>query len=195
MDEQESKRAGMGRYLWPLLVVALLWVLWWYFRPGENHKDVAVQDDAAAQAIDRDDVLVDLKDDASAAQVAAIERDLGIQLVAVDDSGEAADTKLYRAHVDPAREDAIVETLSQRPEVEIAEPDSVAQLSPDEMTEVEVPVDTTHEGFPNDPLFGKQWNMKQIGMPEAWQLGQGNGVISSRLPTAVPYRACKTFHA
>src|SRR5690242_16716865 len=150
MDEQDTKRAGLGRYLWVLVLVALV-VLWWYFRPGQTHKEIGKLDDHAAQAIDREDILVDLKDDATPAQIAAIEHDLGITLTAVDDSGEAKATQLYRAHVAPSREDAIVDALSARPEVEIAEPDSFAQLSPDEMMEVEVPVGATHEGFPNDP--------------------------------------------
>jgi serine protease len=192
MDEQETKRSGLGRYVWVLVLVALV-VLWWYFRPGQTHKEVGKIDDAAAQAIDRDDVLVDLKDDASPAQIAAIEKDVGIQLTPVDNSGEAAETKLFRAHVDPAREDAIIDALSKRPEVEIAEPDSYAQLSPDEMTEVEVPVDATHEGFPNDPLYSKQWNMRQIGMPQAWKLAQGNGVVVAVLDTGVAYENYKNF--
>src|SRR6266404_1048132 len=99
MDEQDTKRSGLGRYVWALVVVALLWVLWWYFRPGQTNHDTAQLDDTAAQAqaIDREDVLVDLKDDTSPTQIAAIERDLGITLTQVDNSGEAAATKLYRA--------------------------------------------------------------------------------------------------
>jgi len=87
MDEQETKRSGLGRYVWVLVLVALV-VLWWYFRPGQAHKDVVRMDDAAAQAIDRDDVLVDLKDDASPAQIAAIEKDRGIQLTYTDKTSD-----------------------------------------------------------------------------------------------------------
>ena len=194
MDEQDTKRTGLGRYLWVLVLVAVV-ALWWYFRPGQTHKGVAMIDDAAAQAIDREDILVDLEDDASPAQVAAIEKDLGITLTPVDDSGEASETKLFRAHVDPGREDAVIDQLAKRPEVEIAEPDSFMQLSKDEMTEIDPIPAPTYEGFPNDPLYAKQWNMRQIGMPKAWKLAQGNGITVAVLDTGVAYEDYKNFKA
>ena len=46
---------------------------------------------------------------------------------------------------------------------------------------------TQWAGFPNDPLYKKQWHMRQIGMPEAWKLADGNGVIVAVLDTGVAY--------
>jgi serine protease len=172
-----------------VLLLALV-VLWWYFRPGSTHKVAQLDDNDAAAAIDREDVLVDLKDDATPD---AIERDLGLKLTLVDNSGEASETKLYRAHVDPSREQAIIDALSKRSDVEIAEPDSFMQLSPDEQA-LEVDPGTAHEGFPNDPLYAKQWNLRQIGMPDAWKLAQGNGVVVAVLDTGVAYEDYKNFH-
>src|SRR5579863_3489135 len=145
MDEQEPKRTGASRYLWLLLLLAIV-LLWWYFRPDSQHKVAQLSDDDAAQAIDRDDVLVDLKDDTTPAQIAALDRDFGIDLQPVDQSGEAAATKLFRAAVDPSREDALVQALSARPEVEIAEPDSFVTLSPE--PGLEVTPDAQEKGFP-----------------------------------------------
>jgi serine protease len=192
MDEQEAKRSRFSKLLWLLLVIALV-LLWKYLRPDAAHKSDPQMDAIAQAAIDREDVLIDLKDDVSPAQIAAIEHSLGIRLEPVDRSGEADATKLYRAHVAPGREDEVIEALSKRPEVEIAEPDSFAMLSPDEAS-VEVPVDTTHEGFPNDPLYPKQWHLNQIGMPRAWKLAQGNGVIVAVLDTGVAYEDYGRFH-
>src|SRR5262249_35504484 len=161
-------------------------VLWWYFRPdGEHHRAAQAQLDAdtAAAVTDPDEILVDLADDASPGP---IEQALGIHLVLVDDSGTAARTKLFRAQVDPARRDEILAQLSRRADVEIAEPDAQMQLSPAEQ-EVEVAEESpgpAHE-FPNDPLYKHQWHMDQIGMPEAWQLADGNGVIVAVLDTGV----------
>src|SRR5258705_2802836 len=120
MDEQTTRR-GAGRFLWLFVILAIL-VLWWYFRSeGDKGATQAQLDtDTAAAVTDPDDILVDLKDNATPD---AIERALGIDLVLVDDSGEAAATQLYRAHVDPARRDAILAALAVRPDVEIAEPD------------------------------------------------------------------------
>src|SRR4051794_40365139 len=102
------KNSGVSKILWLLVALALV-LLWWYFRPDGSHKVAQPLDADAAAAIDHDDILVALKDDATPA---AIEHDLGITLTLVDDSGEAAKTKLYRAHVAPDQEDAIIEALS-----------------------------------------------------------------------------------
>jgi len=29
-------------------------------------------------------------------------------------------------------------------------------------------------GYPNDPLYPKQWHMRRSGWPEAWKLADGN---------------------
>ena len=192
MDEQQqkSKLLGIGRFLWLLPAVAI-GMTWLHFRATEDPGAGAAQEmsDAATAATDPDDILVDLKDNASPAQIAAIERDLGITLTLVDDTAKG--TKLFRAHVDPAREGAVIDALEKRSEVEIAEPDSYVQLFPEEMTQVEV--GPKHEGFPNDPLYPKQWHLRQIGMPEAWKLADGNEVIVAVLDTGVAHENYKQF--
>ena len=192
MDEQAPKRSRSS-WTW-LLVLIAIGVAWWWFRDPGARKQAQIQsDDPAAQAaIDRDDILVDLKDNASPAQVAAIERSLGIKLELVD-SNEAVTTQLYRAHVAPGTENAIIAALSLNPEVEIAEPDSYVQLDKSEMAAA-APISATHEGFPNDPLYNKQWNLRQIGMPQAWKLAQGNGVTVAVLDTGVAYENYGKFH-
>jgi serine protease len=193
MDEQQPKRSGLGRFLWLFVILAIV-ALWWFTRPDADPGATLAEQrrDAAAAATDPDDILVDLKDDATPAQIAALERDAGIKLALVDDT--AAQTQLYRAHVAPARRDAILAQLAQRPEVEIAEPDVQIMLSPEEM-EVRAPgVRPTHEGFPNDPQYKFQWHLKQIGMPAAWKLADGNGVIVAVLDTGVAFEDYKNFH-
>jgi serine protease len=191
-DEQETpKRAGASKILWLLVALAIV-LLWWYFRPEGSHKVAQPLDAEAAAAIDHDDILVDLKDDATPA---AIERDLGIHLTLVDNSGEAAQTKLYRAHVPADQEDAIIEALEKRSDVEIAEPDSMMALSPEDMQAIEVPeTSPTDPGYPNDPLYSKQWHMRQIGMPQAWKLADGNGVVVAVLDTGVGFENYKNMH-
>jgi len=193
MDEQQPKRSGGGRFLWLFVLLSIV-VLWWYFRPeGDPGATLAEQAaDAVAAATDPDDILVDLKDDVTPEAIAAVERAEGIHLTLVDDT--AAATKLYRAHVDPARRDAILAELARRPEVEIAEPDAQVMRSPEEAA-VRAPVaEPTHEGFPNDPQYKFQWHLNQIGMPEAWKLADGNGVIVAVLDTGVAYEDYKNFH-
>jgi len=192
MDDQPSKRGMTSKLLWLLVLVAVV-VLYWYFRPDASHKVEQETRADALGAIIPDEIVVDLKDDVTPQDIAALERDLGIQLVLADQSGEAAETKLYVAHVDPARVDAVLELLATRPEVEVAEPDAMMSLSPDEEG-IEVAEAPAHEGFPNDPLYPKQWHLDQIGMPQAWKLADGNGVIVAVLDTGVAYENYKQFH-
>ncbi|MGE0546498.1 MAG: S8 family serine peptidase [Kofleriaceae bacterium] len=192
MSETPSKRSGFGRVLWVLVILALVFV-WWYFRsdtdPGATTTELAA--DRAAAITDPDDILVDLRDDVSADQLATIEREVGIDLVLVDDT--ASEHKLFRAHVAPAQRDTIIAALERRDEVEIAEPDAMMQLSPTDM-ELRAPSAPAHEGFPNDPQYKYQWHMRQVGMPEAWKLADGNGVIVAVLDTGVAFENYQTFH-
>jgi len=147
-------------------------------------------EDAANAVTDPDDILIDLKDNATPATIAAIESDLGIKLELVSD--QSADEQFYRAHVDPSRRDALIAALEARPEVEIAEPDAEYSLLPGE--EVKITAEQIQwKGFPNDPLYAKQWHMRQIGMPEAWKLADGNGIIVAVLDTGVAYENYKNF--
>jgi len=194
-EQQTAKRSSnFGRIVW-LLVIAAVVFIWWHFRePTSTKVDQITATDAEAQlAIDRDDVLVDLKDNATPDQVAAIEKQIGTKLELVDSTGEAQQTQLYRAHVTEATEEAVIAALQANPLVEVAEPDSYMQLDPSEVAEVtETPA--TQPGFPNDPDYKYQWHLRQIGMPDAWKLSDGNGVIVAVLDTGVAYEDYKKFH-
>jgi len=182
-DVNKRKRSGL---LWLLLLLVVL-VAWWYFRPSHDNgasDDQMGADRAAALDADPDDILVDLADDASDADVAAIERDLGIDLVLVSD--QSLDERFYRAHVPAASRDAILAALANRPEVEIAEPDATVYLSPEPGFAPD-DVGPAHPNFPDDPLYKYQWHMDQIGMRKAWPLADGDGVIVAVIDTGVAY--------
>src|SRR3569833_1838628 len=194
-EQQTAKRSSnFGRIVW-LLVIAAVVFIWWFFRvPSSSLVVLFSASDAEAQLVFvRDDVLADLKDNATPDQVAAIEKQIGTKLELVDSTGEAQQTQLYRAHVTEATEEAVIAALQANTLVEVAEPDSYMQLGPSEVAEVtETPA--TQPGFPNDPDFKYQWHLRQIGMPDAWKLSDGNGVIVAVLDTGVAYEDYKKFH-
>ncbi len=193
MDGKPAKRSAL---LWLLVLLAVV-VLWWYLRPApdEGASNARIESDRiAAIGADPDDVIVDLRDDASPALVASIEREHGIDLVLISD--QARDEQVYRAHVPADRADAILAALTRTRGVEIAEPDAMYSLSPGEMVATEVaPPEHGWAGFPDDPGYAKQWHMRQIGMPDAWKLADGEGVIVAVLDTGVAYEDHGAFHA
>ncbi|MFT3695195.1 MAG: hypothetical protein QM831_18805 [Kofleriaceae bacterium] len=66
-DEAQPKRSsGFGRILWLLVIAAIVFIWWRYRDPEQTKTDQIKATDAEAQAaVDPDDVLIDLKDDAT----------------------------------------------------------------------------------------------------------------------------------
>jgi serine protease len=196
MEPRSAGKPKRGGLVWLLVLLAVVMV-WLFFRPAgmDTAEPTDSTDPAHGALVDSDDILVDLRDDASEADVAALERAFGIDLVLV--SSQAEDERFYRARVDPARQYDIVSQLEGHPDVEIAEPDAVYSLSPPDV--YAEPLQPTRDdpwaGFPNDPKYKFQWHMDQIHMPAAWKLSDGKGVVVAVLDTGVAYEAHgKLFH-
>ncbi len=110
-------------------------------------------------------VVLDLVDDTSPADVEALSQALGVTLSL--SSPWSADEGLYRAIVaDPA---GLIARLQGHPLVEVAEP----------VIEVEA------YGYPDDPMWDRQWNMQVIGSPVGWRVGGGEGVKVAVIDTGV----------
>ncbi len=192
MESNDQGTRKKALWIWILLLLAVV-LAWWFFMAGADNGVTAnrMALDRASAPHDTDEILIDLVDDASDADIAAIERQFDIKLVPI--SRHSIDERFYRAKVDPARLSVVVDALSDRSEVEIAEPDatyslipSVAQPAPDR--------DIEWKGFPNDPKYKYQWHMDQIHMPDAWKLADGEGVIVAVLDTGVAYEDHGKFH-
>lgn len=114
-------------------------------------------------------LVIDFKDGTAAEEVAERARRWGIPLrfnsvegarsgIAIADGVEDVDAALARVRGDA--------------DVEEAEP--LVQVSALAFT-------------PNDPEFGKQWNLRMIHMPEAWDLSHGRGVTVAVIDTGIAY--------
>jgi serine protease len=191
MSTDTSKRKGRG-LLWLLVLLAVLLVWWFWQPPADNGHVRAASDDVSAAA---DEIIVDFADADGDARVAEVGRALGVDFHLV--SSQARDERLYRAHVDPAARDAILAQLSALPDVEAAEPDANYLLIDGDQPgarAVPPPNDPQWKGFPNDPQYKFQWHLVQIGMPEAWKLADGDGVIVAVIDTGVAYENWRKFH-
>ncbi|HWN69255.1 MAG TPA: S8 family peptidase, partial [Haliangium sp.] len=196
MSEQTDTTRKGRNWLWLLVLVAVI-ALWWFTRPVRGEQAL-IQDqspEAASEAlgdVDPDDILLDLRDGVTSDVLAEIESLYRIDLELVSD--QAADEALYRAHVDAARQAELLDALARHPAVEIAEPDAMVQLSPLDTAPGPVPdSDIDWADYPNDPMYKYQWHMRQIGMPEAWKLANGEGVIVAVIDTGVAHGRAGRF--
>jgi serine protease len=196
MSEQNVANRKDRNWLWVLVLVAVV-VLWWFTRPPRDERIATPEPDAlsaSAEAlldVDPDDILLDLRDDVTGEVVAEIERAHGLDLELVSD--QSRDERLYRAHVEPTRQAALIAALGRHPAVEIVEPDAFVQLSPIEPAAAIADTDIDWADYPNDPMYKFQWHMRQIGMPEAWKIADGDGVIVAVIDTGVAHASAGRF--
>lgn len=120
-------------------------------------------------------IVVDFKDGTTQAQIDAWEQQWGVDLhfnsVEGPQDGVAIATGVRDVEGTLAK-------IRRDPNVESAEP----------MFEV-------HADFvPNDPDYAKQWNLKLIDMPGAWDVSHGKGVTVAVIDTGIAYEDYQDFH-
>jgi serine protease len=173
--------------------------------PGPEAEDASDSDPTAGGAVtrERSTLVVDYRDDVPA-DVLATDRFAERPV-----SRETAVDKVYRIHFDsPAEATRARAELAQSPWVESVDFDEIWTLGdpgarPDDDGALrEAPTTTSapglaqiceksegqeaaHSGFPRDPCFSYQWHMRQIGLPQAWKQGHGEGAIVAVIDTGV----------
>jgi len=143
---------------------------------------------AAAAGVNPTSLVVDFKDDVSRAVLDAN---------AFDErpvSDYSARDRLYRIALPTAEAAAAaMRSLAADPNVDTVDYDVMVALPPDELHVAAddgvgrqcVGPSVEHAGFPDDPCFRYQWHMEQVGLPGAWKLGRGEGVIVAVIDTGV----------
>src|ERR1700722_1343387 len=123
---------------------------------------------AAADAIEGE-IAIDVRDDASAADVAALAVKYGVSM-RPNSAWSVTHDKLEIADVDPARESAIIAAIARDPRVEHVEPMALYR-----------------ESFvPNDPLYAsKQWHLRRVGAETAWSYTCGQGITVAVVDTGI----------
>jgi serine protease len=126
------------------------------------------EDDAAGDVVPGE-IAVDLRDDATAADIAAVESAYGVAM-RPNSAWSATHEKLEVADVDASRVAGLVAALSRDPRVEHAEPMAIYRAT----------------FVPNDPLYAtKQWHLKRVGAETAWNYTCGRGVVVAVIDTGV----------
>lgn len=120
-------------------------------------------------------VVVDFRDGTSAAVLAERAAAWGVSLRFNSLVGPEDGVALVDGVEDV---EALLRAIRQSPDVEAAEPLLTYEA----------------QGFtPNDPEYPKQWNLRMIGMPEAWEMSRGKGVVVAVLDTGVAYETSGRF--
>ena len=117
-----------------------------------------------------DEIVVDLKDDVTDAQIAAIGQSVGVELRY--NSIHAVAAKLMVAKINPLDRERILLALRANPLVEGAEPQFIYHLQ-----QAPRRLRSTARFVPNDPEYRRQWHLRMIGMEEAWTKTKGKGAI------------------
>jgi serine protease len=165
----------------------------WNRGPSDTHTPtaVAVADTEAAEA-STFDLLVDYRDDIGPDVLAATPwtEEQVSDLSRLD--------QLHRIQFDnlPDAQQAAA-ALRANPAVESVDWDVPATLPPQDLeaealaqadrpsVDCAAEAGTDHAGFPNDPCYQYQWHLRQVGLPGAWKLGQGQGATVAVIDTGV----------
>jgi serine protease len=149
--------------------------------PVERHVPAVPQVDASDAPDAPGQLVVDLVDGATLADLGTIENLLNADLDW--SSPHSVDEALAEGWV--ADLDDAVALLESHPLVEVVEPMMELSVPLDELEVIEADGDALR-GFPDDPLYDKQWNLPAMGAPEGWALGaMGEGIVVAVVDTGV----------
>ncbi|NJK87979.1 MAG: S8 family serine peptidase [Myxococcales bacterium] len=142
-----------------------------------------------------DEILVDLRDDASDAAVRLFRQRHGLPGLALN-SPQADDENLYVAKVSAELQADLLWRLQHDPLVEYAEPNWIYRLIDAEEGAARRLDDAPSRKLPgqvNDPHFSKQWSFAMVSVTEAWAHADGAGVIVAVIDTGVAFEDHRQF--
>ena len=152
------------RRLNTVLIIGSCIAVIWALRPDVLRSSGEEGVAAVAQA-EPGTLVLDLIDDIPLSEIEDLEALLGTDLEYSSDV--SMDEALVRGEVDDLA--AALELVANDPRVEVAEP--VMQMEA--------------FGYPNDPMWDKQWNMRMVDAPTGWRAGGGRGVKVAVIDTGV----------
>ncbi|HEX7596753.1 MAG TPA: S8 family peptidase, partial [Polyangia bacterium] len=176
-----------------VLLLGLTGITTWSWRAAAPHPAGApsTEELSAAARANPTTLIVDFRDDITEQALA----ENGYLEEAV--SRYSANDRMYRIRFASLEEaEAAAQRLRADPMVESVDHEASATLFPEDMAQAAPSLDdcakdgdsaAAGKGFPNDPCFRYQWHMRQIGLPAAWKLGQGQGAVVAVIDTGVTH--------
>jgi len=136
-----------------------------------------------------DEIVVDLQDNITDAEITALGQSVGIELRY--NSIHAVAAKLMVAKINPLDRERILQALRASPLVEAAEPQFIYRLqqAPAAPAAPAAPTGSAARFVPNDPEYRRQWHLRMIGMEEAWTKTKGKGAIVAIIDSGVGARS------
>lgn len=146
-------------------------------------------------------VLVDIDDSASAGEhleiASAIRRAIAPYAWPSDMSALGRElndeANLFRITPPASEVGDVLRALGAHPNVEVVEVERTWAIPEWEQGLVarDLPArsDAPDRFVPNDPYYGYQWHLDQIGMPQAWTRNRGAGAVVAVIDTGVAYRS------
>jgi len=166
---------------------------------GADPRSPVQPEQASEIPADVDELVIDLVDGSAITELTEVYPELA---KAHWNSPESEDEALAIAEVPRSEMAALLAKLRKDPDVEVAEPNLRYFVEPGVLNQdvgsADIPDDEEHpalDGFPNDALYGRQWNMPMVHAREAWRYARGEDVIVAVIDTGVAYEDDKGLWA
>jgi serine protease len=155
--------------VFPGIVVALLLAPQSALALGALDPRPSFSDDGIHEEAIPGEIAIDVRDDASAADIASLAARYGITM-RPNSAWSVTHDQIEVADVDPSREVDVIDSLSHDSRVEHVEPMALYRAS----------------FVPNDPLYpSMQWHLRRVGAEGAWHYTCGQGVTVAVVDTGV----------
>lgn len=130
-------------------------------------------DDEAARLPGR--IVVDFVDGTTKAEFDEMEKDWGVDLE-FNSAEEGPLSGITLGSIEGDIE-SLLKRIESNPKVESAEPLMTVKAS----------------FVPDDPMYGQQWNLRQINMEQAWDISHGKGITVAVLDTGIAWENYREF--